>query len=187
MPSNDSQAPHAFDAKQLVVGLSPKVPKAVRYACRFYGHDPNWAEVEDLSQDVLVKLIDDNCRRMRSFANFSSIETWLYTVVKHNVRPYVLRRRWEKENVSYANDLLSSVLSYQPAQDKTLIDEDKRRTLQAIISSLSNRKRRLIELELQELKPKEIAKEMGIKINSFYSEKSALIRELRETVKGLWV
>jgi RNA polymerase sigma factor (sigma-70 family) len=111
----------------------------------------------------------------------------LYTVVKHNVRPYVLRRRWEKENVSYANDLLSNVLSCQPAQDKTLIDEDKRRTLQAIISGLSKRKRQLIELELQELKPKEIAKEMGIKINSFYSEKSALIKELRETIKGEWV
>jgi RNA polymerase sigma factor (sigma-70 family) len=185
MPSNDSQAPDAFDAKQLVVGLSPKVPKAVRYACRFYGHDPNWDEVEDLSQDVLVKLIDDNCRRIRSFANFSSIETWLYTVVKHNVRPYVLRRRWEKENVSYANDLLSDALSYQPAQDKTLIDEDKRRTLHAIISNLSKCKRRLIELELRELKPKEIAKEMGIKINSFYSKKSALIKEIREMVKGM--
>jgi DNA-directed RNA polymerase specialized sigma24 family protein len=98
-----------------------------------------------------------------------------------------LRRRWEKENVSYSNDLLSNVLSYPPAQDKTLIDEDKRRTLQAIISSLSNRKRRLIELELLELKPKEIAKEMGIKINSFYSEKSALIKEIREMIKGVWV
>jgi hypothetical protein len=30
MPSNDSRAPDAFDAKQLVVGLSPKVSKAVR-------------------------------------------------------------------------------------------------------------------------------------------------------------
>jgi len=58
MPSNDSQAPDAIDSKQLVVGLSPKIPKAVRYACRFYGHDPNWDEVEDLSQDVIVKLID---------------------------------------------------------------------------------------------------------------------------------
>jgi RNA polymerase sigma factor (sigma-70 family) len=78
-------------------------------------------------------------------------------------------------------------LSYQPAQDKALVDEDKRRALQAIISSLSERKRRLIELDLQELKPKEIAKEMGIKINSFYSQKSALIKEIRETIKGVWV
>jgi RNA polymerase sigma factor (sigma-70 family) len=185
MPTNDSQAPDAVDAKQLVLGLSPKVPKAVRYACRFYGHDPNWAEVEDLSQNVLVKLIDDDCRRLRSFANFSSIETWLYTVVRRDVRPYVLRRRWEKENVIYVNDQLSNVLSYQPAQDKTLIDGDKRRTLQAIISSLSKRKRLLIELELKELKPREIAKEMGIKVNSFYSEKSALIKEIRETIKGM--
>jgi hypothetical protein len=30
MPSNDSRDPDAFDAKQLVVGLSPKVPKAAR-------------------------------------------------------------------------------------------------------------------------------------------------------------
>ena len=185
MPSNDSQTPDAPDAKQLVVRLSPKVPKAVRYACRFYGYDPNWDEIEDLSQGILAKLIEDNCRRMRSFANFSSIETWLYTVVKHNVKPYVLRRRWEKENVSYVNDLLSGALSYQPTQEKTLADEDKRRTLWAIISSLPGRKRRLIELEIQELKPKEIAKEMGIKIDSFYSEKSALIKEIRESIKGV--
>src|SRR6266508_2173464 len=157
---NDSQAPDALDAKQLVVGLSPKVPKAVRYACHFYGHDPKWDEVEDLSQGILAKLIEDNYRRMRSFANFSSIDTWLYTVVKHDVKPYVLRRRWEKENVSYVNDLLPGALSYQPTQDKTLIDEDKRKTLWAIIRSLPKRKRRLIELELLELKPKEIAKEM---------------------------
>jgi RNA polymerase sigma factor (sigma-70 family) len=187
MPSNDSQASDALDAKQLVVRLSPKVSKAVRYACHFYGYDPNWDEVEDLSQDVLAKLIEDNCRRMRSFANFSSIETWLYTVVKHEVKPYVLRRRWEKENVSYVNDLSLGALSYQPTQEKTLTDEDKRRTLQAIISSLPKRKRRLIELELQELKPREIAKEMGIKIDSFYSEKSALIKEIRELIKGIGI
>ena len=136
MYPNDSQAPDSLDAKQLVVRLSPKVPKAVSFACRFYGHNPNWDEVEDLSQDVLAKLIDDNCRRMRSFANFSSIETWLYTVVKHNVKPYVLRRRWEKENVSCVNDLLSGSLSYQPTQEKTLIDEGERKKLRAIISSL---------------------------------------------------
>jgi RNA polymerase sigma factor (sigma-70 family) len=186
MPSNDSQAPDALNAKQLVVELLPKVSRAVRYACLFYGHAPNWEEVEDLSQAVLDKLIEDNCRRMRSFANLSSIETWLYTVVKHDVKPYVSRRLWEKENVSYPNDLLSGALSYQPAQEKTLIYEDKWRTLRAIISRLPKGKRRLIELGIRGLKPKEIAKEMGIRINSFYSEKSALIKELRKSIKGVW-
>ncbi|MBO0861737.1 MAG: RNA polymerase sigma factor [Chloracidobacterium sp.] len=184
MPSNDSQATDALNAKQLVVRLSPKIPKAVRYACRFYGHDPNWDEVEDLSQDVLAKLIDDDCRRMRSFANYSSIETWLYTVVKHDVKVYVLKRRHEKENVRYVTDLLPDALSYQPTQEKTLIYEGQLRTLHAIIGSLSRRKRRLIELQIQELKPKEIAKEMGIKIDSFYSQKSAIIKEIRESIEG---
>jgi RNA polymerase sigma factor (sigma-70 family) len=187
MPSNDSQAPDALDAKQLVVELSPKVPKAVRFACRFYGHDPNRDEIEDLSQGVLAKLIEDNCRRIRSFANHSSIETWLYTVIKHDVKPYVLRRRWEKEYVGYVNDLAPGVLSYQPAQEKALIDEDEQRTLWAIIRSLPERKRQLIELEIHGLKPKEIAKEMGIKINSFYSEKSALIKEIRKSIKAVWI
>jgi RNA polymerase sigma factor (sigma-70 family) len=185
MPSNDSQAPDPLDAKRLVVELSPKVPKAVRYACRFYGHDPNRDEIEDLSQGVLAKLIEDNCRRMRSFANHSSVETWLYTVVKHDVKPYVLRRRWEKENVGYVNDLAPDALSYQPAQEKALIDEEERRTLWAIIGSLPRGKRRLIELEIHGLKPKEIAKELGIKINSFYSEKSALIKKFRKSIKGV--
>jgi RNA polymerase sigma factor (sigma-70 family) len=187
MPSNDSQAPDALDAKQLVVELSPKVPKAVRFACRFYGHDPNRDEIEDLSQGVLAKLIEDNCRRIRSFANHSSIETWLYTVIKHDVKPYVLRRRWEKDNVGHLNDLAPGALSYQPTQEKALIDEDERRTLWAIIRSLPKRKRQMIELEIHGLKPKEIAKEMGIKINSFYSEKSVLIKEIRKSIEGVWI
>ena len=54
MPSNDSRTPDAFDAKQLVVGLSPKVPKAARYACRFYGHDPNWAEVKGCVSEMMM-------------------------------------------------------------------------------------------------------------------------------------
>jgi RNA polymerase sigma factor (sigma-70 family) len=181
---NDSRAIDALNAKQLVVRLSPKVPKAVRHACRLYGHDPSWDEVEDLSQDVLAKLMDDNCRRMRSFANFSSIETWLYTVVRRDVKPYVLKRRREKGKVCYVDDLLPDTLNYQPTQEKTLINEDERRTLQAIIGNLPGRKRRLIELQIQELKPKEIAEEMGIKIDSFYSEKSALIKKIRESIKG---
>jgi RNA polymerase sigma factor (sigma-70 family) len=180
MLPNGSQTPDAPDIEQLIA----KIPKTVRYACRFYGYQANWDEVEDLSQDILVKLIKDGGRVLQSFANRSSIDTWLYTTVRRELRPYFLRRRWEKENLSNVDDLLPETLRYEADQEKVLIGEDERETLHAIISSLPDRKRRLIELDLQELKSMGIAKQMGIKIESVYRQKSALLKEIRRLIEG---
>lgn len=136
----------------------------MRYACRYYGYQANRDEVEDLVQDILVKLFKDDGRVLQSFANRSLIDTWLYTVVRRELRTYLLRRLWEKENMSNVDDLSSENLRYEANQEERLIEEGKRKTLRAIINILPDRKHRLVVLSLQELKPEEIAKEMGIKI-----------------------
>lgn len=179
MDSNGSQALGALNVEQLIIELSPKVFKAVR---RIYRHPTNHDEIEDLTQDVLAQLIEDDYSRLRSFAGRSKIETWLYTVVRHRVGQYLLGRRWEEENV-VVDDLPPDALYYQATQEKTLIDEGERRALQEIINGLPERKRRLMELAILGLKPEEIAEEMGIKINSVYSEKSALFRKVRESIE----
>jgi RNA polymerase sigma factor (sigma-70 family) len=183
MVLNDSPALVTLDVERLIIELLPVVHGAVRYSCRVYGHNTNQDEIRDLCQDTVVLLIENDYRRLRSFANRSSLETWLYTVVRHNVKLYLWKRRVQTRMVS-VDDLSQDALTYQPIQEETLIEEDKREALKAIITSLPQRKRRLVELALQDLKPEEIAKEMGIKVSSVYREKSVLFKEIRRMLNG---
>jgi len=121
MSPNGSQAHSVFDVEQLIVNISPKVSMAVRYACRYYGHQTNWAEVMDLSQDILVTLISDGGRALRTFANHSSIDTWLKTVVRRELRSYFLKRRWEKENFRNVDELSPEDLRCEANQEERLM------------------------------------------------------------------
>jgi RNA polymerase sigma factor (sigma-70 family) len=176
---NSSQSPDTLNIKQLIA----KVSKAVCCACRFYGYQANRDEVDDFSQDILVTLFNDDGRVLKSFANRSSIETWLYTIVRRTLAPHLLRRRWEKENLNDVDDLSPEALRCDANQEERLIDKDERKILYAIISRLPNRKRQLMELDLQELKSREIAKEMGIKVESVYRQKSALLKEIQRLIE----
>jgi RNA polymerase sigma-19 factor, ECF subfamily len=179
MSPNGSQASDIPDVEQLIIKLSLKVSKTVR---RVYRHPTNPDEIEDITQDVLVLLIENDYRRLRSFAGLSKIETWMYTIVKHCVGQHLWKRRWENDTVS-VDDLSTYALTYQPIQEKMLIDEDECKALQAIISSLPERRKLLMELTLQGLKTEEIAKELGIKISSVYRDKSIQYKELRKLVE----
>lgn len=180
MTPHDSQSPDEFDVKQSIIELSPKISKAAR---RVYRHPANQDEIEDITLDVIVLLIEDDSRRLRTFASRSKIETWLHTVVTHCVGQYLWKQRWEREDMSL-DDLSSDALSYQAIQEKALIDEEEWEALHAIINNLPERKRRLMELTLQGLTSAEIAKEIGIKISSVSSEKSALFKEIRKLLGG---
>jgi DNA-directed RNA polymerase specialized sigma24 family protein len=110
MSPNGSQSPDALDVEQ----LKTKVSKAVRHACRFYNYQANRDEVEDLSQDVLFKLLKNDGRVLQSFASRSSVDTWLYTVVRRELRPYFLRQQREKENLINVDDLSPETLRKAP-------------------------------------------------------------------------
>lgn len=182
MVLNDSLSLVKIDVESLIIELLPVVHSAVRYSCRIYGHRTSQDEIRDLCQDAILLLIENDYRRLRSFANRSSLETWLYTVVRHNVKLYVRKQRLQKRTVSM-DDLSQDALVYQPIQEETLIEEAERKTLRAIIIALPERKRLLMELALRELNPEEIAKEMGIKVSSVYRQKSVLFKDIRKTLK----
>ncbi|HKQ76187.1 MAG TPA: sigma-70 family RNA polymerase sigma factor [Blastocatellia bacterium] len=183
MDPNDSFALVKIDVDRLIIELLPVVHGAVRYSCRVYGHHTNQDEIRDLCQDAVLLLMENDYQRLRSFANRSSLETWLYTVVRHNVKLYLWKRRLRDRTVS-VDDMSQDALAYQAIQEEALIEEDERKALRAVIITLPERKRRLMELMLRELKPKEIAKEMGIKVTSVYRQKSVLFKEIREILKG---
>jgi len=126
-------------------------------------------------------LIEDDYRRLRSFDGRSKFETWLHKVTRNCVGQYFGKRRREKRTVNVC-DISPDALSYQPAQEMTLIDEEALKAFWAILKRLSGRKRQLMELLLHGLKPEEIAEEMGIKIESIYAKKSALLKEIQRSI-----
>jgi len=183
MPRNDSQTPDALDIELLFKRLSRYIPRAAASACRFYDHPTNWGEIEDLSQDIRILLSKDNCEKLRSYNHGSSPETWLYTVVRRHVGRYLQRQRKQVKTVRL-EELSPDSLKSQPIQEETLISEDERTAFWAFVRSLPAGKQRLVGLALQGLEPKEMAEEMGIKINSVYQERYDLKKELLGFLEG---
>jgi len=80
-------------------------------------------------------------------------------------------------------DLPMDSLSTQPVQEKALIAKEERRRLSAVINKLTDRERKLFQLLCRDgLSASEIAEEMGIKLNSVYSNRFALIVKVRRMI-----
>jgi DNA-directed RNA polymerase specialized sigma24 family protein len=82
---------------------------------------------------------------------------------------------------------LQDALTLQPDQEQKLIskeEEEKReKILLVALSKLTEHERKLFFLMRQGLKPSEIAKEMGIKKESAYTEISILKGKLQKIIK----
>jgi RNA polymerase sigma-70 factor (ECF subfamily) len=55
-------------------------------------HSGMEAEVEDVTQTVFLKLLDDDCRRLRSFQARSKLSTWLVAVARREAFDFLRRR-----------------------------------------------------------------------------------------------
>ena len=65
------------------------VYEAVQWACLTYRGCVRRDELDDFSQQIILKLIEDNCRRLRLFNQNFSFKTWLQRVVDHHVYKYL--------------------------------------------------------------------------------------------------
>jgi RNA polymerase sigma factor (sigma-70 family) len=81
-------------------------------------------------------------------------------------------------------DLPPDSFTTQPDQEEKLISEEKEKLLHVAIGKLTERERKLLSLTLQGLNAKEIAKEMGIKKESVYPERSAMMKKLQKIANG---
>jgi len=81
-------------------------------------------------------------------------------------------------------DLPKASLSVQPEQENTLIAEEETKRLSMAVNKLTDRERKLFKLLCRDgLSAAEIAKEMGIKLESVYSRRFALIVKVRRMIR----
>jgi DNA-directed RNA polymerase specialized sigma24 family protein len=92
----------------------------VRRSYQIYYLHFNLADMEDIAQSIVLLLIKDNCRVLRSFKGHSSLETWLQKIANHRTTRFY--RGWRR--MMNLEDLQLSNQTYPPIQDdKVLCDE----------------------------------------------------------------
>jgi len=164
---NSSQSPDALDIEQLFERLSPQIPKAVMHACRIHSHPTNQDEINDLSQEIRLLLLDNDYAKLRSFNHLSSPETWLSVVVRHHVMRY-LQRQWKQGETVSLEEMSPDALTCKPVLENSIISEDERKAFWAFVRSLPVRDRQLVEWTLRGMRTGGLAKELGIKVDSVY-------------------
>jgi RNA polymerase sigma factor (sigma-70 family) len=165
---------------EVVENLQPEIRKAVQVACLLRGYGADRTEIEELCQQIAFLLMEDDCRRLRSFQQRSALTTWLHTVVGRHVAHHL-----QKQNKTQRLDEMSvDLFVCEPDQEEKMILGERRRALLLALEKLSERERQLFTLLYEEgLKPPDVAKEMRIQPDSVRRRKHALIKKLRELVR----
>ncbi len=180
MPKPDSPEPAISQIEKLFLDIFPQIPIAVRQACQNLSHYPDQTEFDGLVSRIVMLLIDNDFHTLRSFDNRSEPQTWLFTIAKR----LILRRLKTQKRELPLEDFSPDSFAAQPEQEKNLLSEEQEKLLLAAIGKLTEHERKLFYLIAGGLNGEEIAKELGIKKESVYPEKSALIKKLKNIINA---
>jgi len=175
LPSLNPTAP--VDLEQLL----PDVYEAVQWACLTYRGCVRRDELDDFSQQIILKLIEDNSRRLRLFNQSFSFKTWLQRVVDHHVYKYLYRG---KQAESF-DDVEQRALVYSPLQDRDIYAAEQQKLLFRALGKLSEQERLLYNLWfVSELAPIKIAAVFGTEVRIVYKRKQTLVLKLTRLVQS---
>lgn len=165
--------------KQLNV-IIELLPKLVSQAHRTLKHNPSTVDREDDVQRIFLLLIDRNFRALKTYDQASSLQTWLFTIVKRHIANRLLLQRRLVEL-----DVAMDALVEFPRQELRILSDEREALLKSIVSNLTAHEEYLFQLIREGRKASEIAVALKITKNTCYAEKSALINKLRNALKGL--
>jgi RNA polymerase sigma factor (sigma-70 family) len=161
--------------------ILPDIPYVVRRACHSLGYHPCQMVFEDLVQRIILLLIDKDYYKMRSFKHFSSPQIWLFTVARH----YLVRQLHRQNREVGLEAISTDFLLLQPEQENLLIAGERAKQLSVAVGRLTTREERLFRLLCRDdLSASEIAEELGIRTESVYSKRFALVRKIGEMIRS---
>jgi RNA polymerase sigma factor (sigma-70 family) len=153
-----------------------QIAKAVRIACWKYNYNATPDEIEDFTEQIIVLLLEDDGRKLRSYdASKGAFATWLQSVVNHDVS-----RQLQKNHPAESLDDYLLTLSYAPKQEKELLRKEERAILYAEIDKLSLHDQKIARMILLEVPDEEIAKELNIKAASVGREWRVIQTKLKQ-------
>ncbi|MEW6212063.1 MAG: sigma-70 family RNA polymerase sigma factor [Acidobacteriota bacterium] len=166
--------------EHIVEAMYPHIFLMVRLALRLHNHPASEGEIEDLSHEAVLLLIEDDFRRLRTFDETkASIKTWLKAVVMHHVGRHI------QQQAAHRLDQISESNLLYAHENETFAPEHKRAEIRDALNKLTERERQLFDLLCKdEMNVREIAAHMGIQVDSVYRRKHALIQKLRSFLNG---
>jgi RNA polymerase sigma factor (sigma-70 family) len=166
-----------IDLEQLVAD----VYEAVRWACLRHRGRTRLDELDEFSQQIILKLIEDNCRRLHSFKRHSSTKTWLQRVVDNYIYSYLYQRRQAES----PDEVDQGTLVYSPPQDQDIYAAEQRALLSLALGRLSEQDRLLYNLWFVfELAPIKIVAAFGAEVKIVYKRKQTLVLKLTRLVQS---
>jgi len=174
LPDFNPTAP--IDLEQLL----PDVYEAVRWACLRYRGRIRRDELDDFSQQIVLKLFEDDCRRLHSFKRHSLPKTWLQRVVDNHIYSCLYRRRQGE----YSDEVDQGALVYSPPQDRDIYAAEQRNLLSRALGELSDQERLLYQLcFVFEQDTREVATVFKINVKNVYRRKEMLVLKLTKLVE----
>lgn len=160
--------------------LLPNVYEAVQWACLRYRGRVRRDELDDFSQQIILKLFENNCRRLHSFKRGSSSKTWLQRVVDNHVYSCLCRRRQAES----PDEIDKGALVYSPSQDRDIYAAEQRKLMSRAIGALSEQEQLLYQLcYVFEDDARKIAAVLKINVKNVYKRKETLVLKLTRLVQ----
>ena len=173
----DFNPPAPIDLAQLVVD----VYEAVQWACLRYWDRVRRDELDDFSQQIILKLFEDNCRRLHSFKRRSSLKTWLQRVVNNHIYSCLSRRR----QAGSPSEIDQEALIYSPPQDRDIYAAEQRELLFRALGRLSEQEQLLYCLcFVSEQDAPKVAAVFKINVKNVYRRREMLVLKLTRLVQS---
>ncbi len=145
---------------------------AVQRGLRQWPHTQQ--DVEDRAQDVYVRLLQDDCRLLKTFdPKRAGLSTWLTLVTRSTVRDYMLKRRVETVSIEVVGSDVRTGSNSSHANSHPPVD----------LSILTERQRLVLQMVFDEgMTVDQAAARIGVDLLSIRSTKHKALSRLRESM-----
>ena len=169
------------DPPPLMAQVYPDLSELVRYAFLHFHYFPTPNQIEDWHHDIVVLLLADDCRKLKTFdPDKGSLKTWLTSVVRNYVGDYLKHKgTWDNLEETLPEQLLE-----QPKQELNVITQERLAAVGRVVAKLSARKQQLYRLLGEGFSPAEIAERLNIKAASVHQRKYELIQLIQAGLKN---
>lgn len=142
----------------------------LRIAYRILG---NWADAEDVAQDVFIRLHGHGL----NFANETALNAWLYRVT--------VNRSIDRRRSARPTDELPELKTPGESAEADLLRSEQKRFLMSALASLPAKERAAVVLrEIEEVSTAEVAVALGSTEGTVRSQVSRAIARLRTMLAG---
>ena len=165
-----------YELQELVANSQACIKTNVIFACRKYNHGAPPDEVEELTEQINLLLLEDDCRRLKTYdRSKAKFSTWLQNVVNYHASRYYQKHPHNKP----IEELHENQFSVEASQENEILMNERRKLLEEAINQLTWHDQKIAQFKLNGTRDEEIALKMNVKIRSIQQEWVGIIKKIK--------